>query len=491
VTFKAVFLLSSALLLILPSPVLLAGEWYVDSSVAESGSGQSWETAFKAIQQGINAALDGDQVIVAPGTYMERIHFKGKSIVLMSTGPLDQHIVSTTIIDGTHKVGGSVVTFAGNENESCILSGFTIQNGKADNGGGILGGDPYGDHTRATIKNNVITGNVADGVEYGDGGGGIAHCDGIIQSNVIIGNSSTGPGGGLARCHGIIHSNEIINNSAGGLVGGGGVYDCDGTIQNNLISGNSSAEYGGGICQCGGLILNNTITRNSSGRPGGGFDGCSATIGNCIIWGNTPDQVFDSTNPFFSCIQDWPGGGNGNISETPLFANLKYGDYHLQADSPCVDAGANGYWFGWSQHDEDGNCRLTGQRVDMGCYEYGSSSDSDGDVLSATAESKTGTDPLSQDTDGDGLRDGLEVLRGSNPLVPTNPAALSVPSDLHTIQLALCVAFRGEEIIVSSGTYHESIRFFGTDVILRSSNPENGDTVASTIIDGGTSGPAV
>ena len=37
-----------------------ATEWYVDASVAQSGDGATWETAFKKIQEGIDAASDGD-----------------------------------------------------------------------------------------------------------------------------------------------------------------------------------------------------------------------------------------------------------------------------------------------------------------------------------------------------------------------------------------------------------------------------------------------
>ena len=319
-----------------------AATLHVDIGVDMSGDGESWETAFKTIQEGVDFALDGDTVIVAAGAYLENIHFMGQNIILRSTEPTDPVVVASTIIDGNE--AGSVVTFSGSEDESCVLSGFTIRNGKAERGGGICGG-AWDNHTHATIQNNVITANQ---------GAGLCQCNGTIQHNTISGNSADGPGLG------------------------GGLYRCEGTIRNNLITGNSAGLRGGGLYGCDGVIHNNTVVSNSAGAHGGGLSDCAGTILNCIIWGNAaPDgpQLYDSAEPNYCCVQEWLGPGKGNILQHPFFVNPDGDDYHLFEPSPCIDSGLNQDWMR-DAVDLDGKPRIllgsSSMRVDMGAYEYGS-----------------------------------------------------------------------------------------------------------------------
>jgi len=486
----------------LPILILLALICFLNVSLVCDAAIIEVPENYSSIQSAINAASDGDEIIVSPATYYENINFNGKNIILRSTDPTSPTIVASTIIDAS--TSGSVVTFSGTELTTCVLSGFAIINGKAfyGDGGGI-----HGNGTLATIQNNIISDNSA---HSNRSGGGIWNCDGIIQNNTISHNSA-GYGGGLSDCNGIIQNNIISGNLVGGYYGngggvsdchgtiqnniisnnysssGGGFYECDGTIQNNTISDNTAYSVGGGLYRCQGTIQNNTILGNSAGVYGGGLYMCRRFIINCIIWGNsapTGSQVYECSAPFYSCIQDWAGDRRGNISADPEFIDPTNGNYHLRPDSPCIDTGNTYYLLGDYLVDIDGECRIAGSSVDMGSDEYGSSPDSDGDLLADINESNKGTNTNDADSDGDGLMDGVEVLRGTDPNIADMPPGITIPADYSSIQQALFMAFPGEVIIVEPGSYHENLHFLGKNLALQSTNPLEEGIVSTTIIDG-------
>ena len=138
----------------------------------------------------------------------------------------------------------------------------------------------------------------------------------------MTGNESQGHGGGIIlmdNIDAVIARTSVVNNHAGGYLGGIDIEGTTATITNVTVSGNTSG-YGGGI----GL------------SAGAGVD-----ISNSIVWDNTGEEVFNydgSINVIYSDIQ---GGyeGEGNINADPLFIDADAGDYGLQMDSPCIDAG--------------------------------------------------------------------------------------------------------------------------------------------------------
>ncbi|MHB8993862.1 MAG: Ig-like domain-containing protein [Armatimonadota bacterium] len=304
---------------------------------------------YPRIQIAINAAADGDVVVVSPGTYNECINFEGKAITVRSTNATNYGVVSATIIRGDDS-GSEVVAFNHSETSTSVLRGFSISGNEGNgNGGGIRceGASPV-------ISNNIISGNSALQ------GGGVA-CDNgsspLLTGNSITGNTATLGGGvfcSFSSCP-TLTNNNISGNTATspGFYGGGGggmfcTHDASPILINNTVSNNS----GGGIYPENGSspVIKNTIVAFNTG--GGGlyvgdpFEGApNPMVTYCNFYGNTGGDYVN-----------WPDqtGTNGNISLDPLFANAAGGDYGLKskggrwtgsawvadaASSPCIDAG--------------------------------------------------------------------------------------------------------------------------------------------------------
>jgi len=304
---------------------------------------------FSTIQAAIDAAADGDAVIVRPGTYLENLVVNGSITLKSEQGP------AVTTIDGGQS--GPVARFYSND-PSSIIEGFTITNGSSSVGAGIC---CPGNGWALTIKGNVITGNTAT-ASY-NGGGGVYcgdECTVIIVDNTITGNDTDGQGGGVLcedstsdtllignnisdntarldgggvaclRCSPTISGNSIDRNTS--LFGkGGGIY-CRYASTNPVISGNTISENrvdngtGGGICceECSPSVAGNSFTANYAYNGGGGiscFGSSSADItGNVISRNTTPTTgggiiCISSASPkihnnlIFNNSADFHGGG--------------------------------------------------------------------------------------------------------------------------------------------------------------------------------------
>ena len=295
---------------------------------------------YDTIQEGIDAAVDWDVVVVADGTYTgdgnKNLDFKGKTITVTSeNGP------GNCIIDCEDD--GRGFDFHSDEGEHSVVSGFTIQNGYVykEVGGGIRC-----ESASPTIAHNIIRWCNPHG--HGAGISCYYGASPMITNNTITKNMA-GPagdysGGGIVCAHAsspIIMNNIITKNSS---AYGGGIRCIEGsapTIANNLIAGNSG--QGGGIScdNSSPTIINNTITQNSGW--GGGIESweSSPIVLNTIVWDNSSPQILEvvgSISVTYSDVQDgWPG--EGNIDADPLFVAPGGGDYHLNDYSPCIGAG--------------------------------------------------------------------------------------------------------------------------------------------------------
>ena len=233
----------------------------------------------QTIQAAINAAVDGDTILVSPGTYTENISFNGKAITVTSSGGASQ-----TTIDGGQK--GVVVSFTNNEARGSVLNGFTITDDAlplptpatfVTDGILVSGASP-------TITNNVITGDRGHGIEVELGapliqGNTISYtatqydprfdfgCDYLDGSGILI--------VGIAGSPTEILGNIIENNKA--QCYGGAIridYATGPIIENNVIRNNVSIGFGGAISLIEGdrlTLVQNLIYGNNSGTAGGGL----------------------------------------------------------------------------------------------------------------------------------------------------------------------------------------------------------------------------
>ncbi len=333
---------------------------------------------YPTIQEGIDAAQNGDTVLVAAGVYTEEITIQSKNILLSSQeGPETSLIRGNLIMDGSIDTNG-------------VLRGFNI--------GPQIVDDPLLDIVGCSP---IIVGNeFVHGGSYSGYGGAIrlTNSNAIIRGNSIRDNWGFVLGGGIGSRSGgvpLIEGNIIADNRAtSGSFGaaGGGIYIESGTIRRNLIVGNqarqdlNSPPSGGGIYYSGGgplLIENNTLCDNSAWTPygdglGGGLEFWVAQAGDVVIrnniivfsplGGGVRGVVYDTTWTgwdynlvFGNEPYDYEGfePGPHDIQADPLFVDRFSGDYSLLPNSPCIDAG-----------DPDSPLDPDGTRADIGAYYF-------------------------------------------------------------------------------------------------------------------------
>ncbi len=517
---------------------------------------------YTTIQSAINAAVNGDEIIVSPGTYVENINFNGKAITLGSLyyTTQDTSYISQTIIDGGQS--GNVVTFNSGEQNNTILSGFTITNGIGIIneeypyccGGGIL----CCNYSNPSLLNLNINNNSTM-----NSGGGIFcfYYSNPIIENTTIENNTAFHGGGIACWGGspILKNLKIINNI--GYANGGGIA-CMGNsnvrLQDVLIADNYSFEYGGGFwCQssCYLTFSQVTIVNNHTAGHGGGilcYDQCNLILVNCIMWNNSPEEIyFRENNPPVTVViaySDIEGGKDGvitndhgtlnwvegNLNVSPNFIDEGSGDYNLLINSPCINAGtayyewegdiivnlSYGYFEGCAPEMGDNEfeeselfARFIVDRI-QGCAPFEVQFN---DISSGIATS------WQWDFENDGVIDSYEqnpVFIYDAPGVynvnleirndDTGELSTELKEDLisilspcvhnldsgqwnHTIQNAINEAENWETLIVEPGTYFENINFIGKAITLGSLFHTTQDTcyISQTIINGNNNGCVV
>lgn len=320
----------------------------------------------------------------------------GGAIFIMSASPV---LVANCLLsdNNSYYEGGAIFCTGG----STIRNNAIYNNSSTEGSGGGISCS-----STSVILNNYIHHNTAK-----MGGGIDCLNDGpLVADNIIIHNTARNAGGGISFGQNkeatFIYNNVISNNSA---PQGGGVYlySSKARIINNVISNNSAVNDGGGI-KCfdsNVFIVNNTISNNKA-QTGGGLTcdyNSKPIIMNTILWNNTATnsgpQVYlrtENADPDLTYCNIQGGktafGLNGNfhtgtysnnLDQNPLFdfPNGPNDDdansWSLKASSPCINQGNPSLTsLNLPMLDLAGNPRISGERVDIGAYEFNSTTTS-------------------------------------------------------------------------------------------------------------------
>ncbi|MEI7732804.1 MAG: choice-of-anchor Q domain-containing protein [Verrucomicrobiota bacterium] len=371
-----------------------------------------------------------------------------------------------SVISNSASIGGGA---AFSILSNCVLSG----NSASHDGGGAR---------NSTLINCVLNGNASDAV-----GGGVSDC--FLTNCNLIGNSVwNGHGGGaysstLYNC--TLTSNSVAWYGGGAresiltncsLIGniahqGGGAYysslnNCllvgnfarergggadSSNLRNCVLITNAAVNFGGGACEGSGT--NCTIVGNSA-KDGGGM--AFGTAYNSIVYYNRAD-----TNANFnggvvnSCAVPFLNT-TGNITNEPAFVDLAAGNLRLAPNSPCINAGDNIYARGGV--DLDGRSRIVGGTVDMGAYEFQSSTTNSYLIWLCQKGLSPSISSDDTDLDGDGMSIWQEWVADTN---PTNAnSVLRINMTRASVSAPLTFAFIGS----SNRVY----------TLFRSSNPTQG-----------------
>jgi len=322
---------------------------------------------FVDIQAALDAAREGDTILVMPGVYSP-----GRLIFNRNLEDPDSQ---------TRNLRNLVFASAAGPEETILKGVYLELSGVGTEGVQIRGFTLDGDHTARTAIS-------------------VEGSEGIVLEDCKITNYT---GMSIIR---VVNSRLIVKRS---VMRGGAEQAywsfmwCNGSeicMENCLVTGNrpqrgwasGALEFSG----CRARLVNCTIAGNRGGDPGvsgisigqgvagilvtdGFFVGSEVTLQNCILWDNGRVSLWvgqGCTVSLSHCVIDdaeiWAKdysqvGVDNCLRVNPLFVAPEKGDYRLRPDSPLVN---NGLSRGVPTEDLEGNPRVCWGGVDIGAYEY-------------------------------------------------------------------------------------------------------------------------
>jgi len=256
------------------------------------GSGTQGDP-FCVIQDGIDAAIDGDEVVVADGTYMgfgnTNLNFGGRLITVRSASG-DPTLCT---IHGEFANRGFI--FNTGETNAAIVSGLTIDTGFASGPGG--GGAFHITSASPTITNCFMVNSFAapGGSIY------ILNGDPVITSCTFTGSFSHSPGGAIYCDNASPTISDCVFSSSFSSAEGGAIYCTAGSspsITDCMFQGSTANADGGAIYSASGSSPNitgctfiNNRTTNGSGGAMFNFES-DLQLAGCSFTGNSSPNGF-------------------------------------------------------------------------------------------------------------------------------------------------------------------------------------------------------
>jgi hypothetical protein len=361
-----------------------------------------------SLRQAITDASPDDTILFAPG--LAPIVLTGGELVINKDLTIAGNGPAATVIDGNAKDRVFDIQQPEGVAITVTISGLTIRNGVADEGGGVfVFGAEEGATPVVTLANDVVSGNTAafgGGIAAeGGGDGAVIIMDTTVDGNTAGGSEGQGEGGGVFTV-GItlaVLRSTISNNHADAFSGdsaGGGLWlDGPATITNSTVSDNAATADPSDIGQGGGLFVgdsgnvqltNVTVADNQATGAGGasqvggiyngGSDDPAVTLQNTLVAGSEPGGTnFGGPGAWADLGNNLSSDGSGvsflndpsDLNNTdprlgplqdnggPTFTRA------LLPGSPAQDAGADGV----VDTDQRGLPRPGGPHTDIGAFE--------------------------------------------------------------------------------------------------------------------------
>jgi beta propeller repeat protein len=289
------------------------------------------------LQHAICDANDsGDEIVVRPGRYEEKVSFAGKSVTVRSTDPNDPAVVAETVLAGS----GNLVSFIEGENTTSTLRGFTVE-----------GGD-YGIYcysSSPTVLQCTIRGSNQAGVRHqGAGGPTVAYCR--IVGHGAAGVELTSVSEGRAQRQGemILGNCLIAGNGAWGIHSGRpNLTNC--TVVENKLAGISATQA---------TVTNSIVYFNNQASQGAQIEGGRCSVSYSDVQGGWSGEGNLKDYPQFVALGRWTDASSVAGSVSALYGRPTWvaGDYHLRSrgwrwnaqmgtwssdvvTSSCIDAG--------------------------------------------------------------------------------------------------------------------------------------------------------